>query len=341
MLQVCNRTPFAAMLGVFPDPAGVECVYAAIKATFDLHEGAPRLAVKPARFLAADVFWGDPAKTSLRAAADVTLIKPCTDVVLAARAVAARPVGEMDVCLAVGPVRRTVRVFGPRRWARGEGGWCITEPEPFERMPLRWEYAFGGVGRIEEGRPPEHEARNPVGAGFHASYEEDFQDRPLPNIEDPEQLICQPLDRPPPAGFAPVAPTWMPRRAYAGTYDAQWQKSRAPFLPADFDARYFNTAATGLAAPGYLVGGESVTLSGCSAGGPLRFDLPRASVELEWDFDGRHIEAAAKLDTVLIEPDFARLQMVWRACLAVDKRVLRMRQLTVSCPEFVLENEVA
>ena len=165
--------------------------------------------------------------------------------------------------------------------------------------------------------------------GLVGADEGDIAGRPLPNIEDPEQLIARPADRPAPAGLAPIPPAWQPRRGWAGTYDAAWQARRAPYLPLDFDPRFFNVAPPGLVAPGYLAGGEEVEVTGCTAGAALCFRLPRPAIGLEWDFDGCAIAAAPRLDTVLIEPDQGRLQMVWRAELAVDKRLTRLRQVAV------------
>jgi hypothetical protein len=319
---------------VFPNPAGVETVYGAVKATFDLSSGTPKLADKQAKFLPADVFWADPAASSLRAAADLTLSKPATDVLLTGRAIANDAVGRMDVRLRVGHLSRTLRVFGKRQWVKRGEDWAITDPEPFTRMPLRWELAFGGQSVPVDGKPPEYEPRNPVGLGFIGSDETAIEGRALPNLEDPAHSITKPQDRPTPGCFAPVAPIWMPRRGYAGTYDDAWQRTRAPFLPKDFGPRYFNVAPPELVAPGYLVGGEAVEVSGCTAGAALRFALPKLTLSLSWDFDGREIEGQARLDTVLIEPDEARLQMVWRAALAVDKKVLRMRRFEVDCAEY-------
>jgi len=64
----------------------------------------------------------------------------------------------------------------------------------------------------------------------------------------------------------------------------------------------------------------------------LSFDLPTPDVELAFDFAGAEIAAAPQLDTVLFEPDLARMQMVWRAPLAVDKRLLKLKRFQVSIP---------
>ena len=110
--------------------------------------------------------------------------------------------------LRVGPVSRRLRVFGNRRWMREGDEWVISRPEPFARMPLVWELAFGGHVPAGAGGVPEVEARNPVGRGLVGADEGDIAGRPLPNIEDPEQLIASPADRPAPAGAGPGWPPW-------------------------------------------------------------------------------------------------------------------------------------
>lgn len=340
MLQVRNLSRFPAALAVFPDPRGVECAFLAIKASFDLASGEPVPCQRQAALLAADVYWGDPASTALRAAADLTLQKPATDILLDGRAMAAEPVGSLDVHLQVGPVSRVLRVFGDRHWTRREQAWVATPPKAFTRMPLRWELAFGGSA-CKDGAAPETDWRNPVGRGLAAQGEEDFEGRALPNIEDPAALIAHPTDRPVPAGCAPVPPVWQPRRQRAGTYDEAWQKQRAPHLPLDFDPAFFNVAPPGLVAPGYLEGGEAVLVTGCTLGAPLSFILPRLDIDLTWHFDGRAIAGQPHLDTVLIEPDKARVQMVWRAALAVDKKLLRLTEVVVGCADHPRLEEAA
>jgi hypothetical protein len=335
MLQIANHTPFSASLSVFPDLEGVESAYAVVKATFEMDSSGLTLSRQHLSLLGADVFWGDPVKTSLRAAGEFGLPKPSTDILLTGSAVAPRPGTQvMDVSLRVGPVVKRVRVFGERRWYRAHASWKISEPAPFERMPLRWERAFGGIAAEQPDSPPEAEMRNPVGCGFASSAEKDFTDRPLPNLEDPAALLASPHDRPTPACFAPVAPTWLPRRAFAGTYDETWRKQRAPYLPLDFDPRYFQVAPPDLIAPAHLVGGEPVELAGCTVDGPLRFTLPVCTLHVSFEFKGRRIPAQPQLETVLIEPDMHRIQMLWRAGIRVDKHLLKLSRVIVECLEY-------
>lgn len=337
MLQVDNRTPFNAALAVFPDPRGIETAYLAVKAAFDIGPDGLQPTFKPVPLLPGDVFWGDPQQTGVRAAGELTLSKPATDIVVLGSAVAPRPdVRAMPLGLRVGPVASTLLVFGPRRWQRHGLQWKPSDPAPFERVPLRWELAFGGFERPAPGEvAKEYEPRNPVGVGFIGRRESNFEDRPLPQIEHPEQRLQAPGDRPPPVGWAPIAPHWSPRREYAGTYDAAWQAKRAPFLPHDFDERHLQTAPPALVAPGHLSGGETVQLAGCRAGGQvLAFELPVCTMGALFHFKGGEIDVTPRLDSVILEPDLPRVQMVWRAAMAVDKHLLKLSAVRVDCAEY-------
>jgi hypothetical protein len=335
MLQVVNHSPFTVALSVFPDPAGVETAYAVIKATFAFGADGPKLAKLQLPFLATDVFWGDPATSSLRACGEFALLKTATDVLLSGRAVAdALDTRIADCTLTVGPVTRSVRIFGDRQWRKRGNTWRATDPQPWQRMPLRWELAFGGITPAAGDKPPDHEPRNPVGRGLMARGSEPVDGQPLPNIEEPSAPLNEPHDRPTPACFAPIAPTWLPRRTYAGTYDAAWVRDRAPYLPLDFDSRYFQVAPPELTAPGFLQGGEPVTLAGFSQGGPISFTLPKCGLAVEFEFDGSPLPRPAQMETILFEPDAGRFQMLWRTALAVDKKLLKLRQLTVRSSVF-------
>lgn len=337
MLQVDNRTPFNAALAVFADARGVETAYLAVKAAFNITPDGLVPTAKPVPLLPGDVYWGEPEHTGLRAAGELTLTKPNTDVVVLGSAVArAEGVRAMPVSLRVGPVASTLLVFGPRRWQKQGLQWKPSDPEVFARVPLRWELAFGGFERVAAGEQPKaFEPRNPVGRGFIGARESRFEDRPLPQIEHPDQRLEAPGDRPPPVGWAPIAPHWAPRREYAGTYDAAWQKGRAPFLPRDFDPRFLQTAVPALVAPGYLVGGEPVQLAGCRAAGQgLAFALPRCTLGTLFRFRGGELDITPVLDSVIIEPDQPRVQMVWRSALAVDKHLLKLSEVRVDCAEY-------
>lgn len=324
MLQLRNPTPLTAIVTLFPDPDGVDTLYAVVKGTFTLGT-SPRLTDEQVPVLSKPVFVDDPATGSVRLPADVGLTKPSTDVLVVGHAHApfGRPATVVDVGVQVGPVWQGARVFGDRSWRDSGVSVSMTEPEPFVMMPLVWERAYGGVDVTASGPVPH--PQNPSGVGFRVKDGTTSVDgTPVANIEDPRALIGSWREQPAPIGFSPLREHWEPRRSYAGTYDEAWQKHRAPYLPADFDARFLQVAPPPMVAPSYLRGGEAVRLSGLSPGGEINGRLPTAFPEVTFVRDGSRFPASVVLDTVVLYPDNARVSLVWRSEFPCDKSALRV-----------------
>ncbi|MDF1553075.1 MAG: DUF2169 domain-containing protein [Deferrisomatales bacterium] len=334
MLQLKNSSPFEAAITLFPDEAGIDTLYVVVKATFDLGAGL-RVADEQVPPVQADEYWGEPGTSSIKYASEMHLTKPSTDVVLVgqARAPGGRAVQQLDVHLSVAERSKSVRIFGNRTWRDSSSH---TPPAPFEAMPLVYERAYGGVHAVEtDGGKLLGEERNPVGIGFAGERKAaDFVDEPLPNLEDPKNLIRTPGDAADPACFGFSAPHWLPRRAYAGTYDEKWQKTRAPYLPGDFDLRFFNAGHPDLVFDRYLKGGEPVRAVNMSPKGPLEFSLPRCALGVKVRISGETSELPAQLETVLIEPDDHRLCMSWRSSVRCDKKALKVEQVDVDLKEL-------
>jgi hypothetical protein len=329
MLQLENETPFAANIAVFPDRAGIDTLYVVVKATVNLR---PTLSLADEQLppVAADDYYGDPELSSLRAASDFHLGKPGTDVLLVGQAWApnGRPVSESWVSVKVAERSRTLRVWGDRLWQR-DG--TPTAPEPFVSMPLMWERAYGGVHR--DGDVVHAEERNPVGLGFLGRRKPDeLAGQPAPNLDDPEQPIQKLGDQSRPVCLAPIAPSWLPRRAYAGTYDSAWQRKRAPYLPHDFDPRFFQHADGPLAFDRYLQAGDPIEITGASADGPVTFDLPGVRPRIEAMIAGSTEAPPVNLETLLIEPDANRASFTWRAAIACDRKLHDIAKVVVTLP---------
>jgi hypothetical protein len=326
MLQFKNHTPFTGTILMLPDADGVDSLYTVVKATFAVGETLA-VADEQAPITLAARHYGEPDKSSIHIPSDISLMKPGTDVVLVGHAHAPdrRSTTQMDVSLRVGPISKRVRVFGDRVWRLGMS---MSRPQPFDTMPLVWERAYGGVherrGKVRA------EPRNPVGQGFHAPDEDEEGEFWLPNLEDPSELISSRRHSPPPACFAPLSPHWEPRVSYAGTYDERWQQERAPYLPDDFDTRFFQIAPADQVAEGYLEGGETVEVQGATPAGVWRFRLPLIDLGVTYVVDGAEEPRPAVLDTVILEPDLERIQIVWRAVLPCDKRALRVNEVHVT-----------
>ncbi len=328
MLQVENTTPFKTAFALFTDQEGVDTVYPIIKGTFDISsELKPSNSQLP--LVEADEYTGEPGESSIVRAAEFAPMKPATDLLLTGHAYppGGRPAQRVDVTLSVAGRVRTVRVVGDRTWKNGFFGPSISDPEPFEKIPLIYERAFGGTDVIaKSGALAAHE-QNPVGTGYlHPKGSKNFEGAPLPNLEDPQHPIQRPKNSPPTACFGPVCASWLPRRQYAGTYDEKWQKERAPFLPDDFDPRFLNVAPESQVFSPYLSGGEEVTVINASPDGRLSFTLPLIEFNVTIVIEGHDEQVEVNLDTVCIEPDDSLLTMIWRGRHSIDKKMLKIEK---------------
>lgn len=261
--------------------------------------------------------YGEPGKSSYRIEPEVAFVKPATDVVLLGHAHAPqRGATEVAVGLRLGPVTKVARVTGDRVFEEGVFGKRIGKPQPFEKIPLQWERAFGGWDRSAE--KPEHhdcEPANQVGVGFAAKRGVFVAGAPVPNIEDADKPLKGWGGRSPPAGFGFVNPEWQPRARFAGTFDATWEKTRSPLLPKDFNRRFFNAAPEGLVAPGYLRGDEVAVALGVTPEGRWEFQLPglaapRCQIAVR---TGAPIELTTNLDTIILDADARTATLLWRA----------------------------
>jgi hypothetical protein len=327
MLQLKNHTPFSAGFALFPNAQGIDTLYTMVKATFQIgpqwtlakHQPEPQQA---------DNYWNKPENSSLRFASDYHIGKSGTDILMTGYACAPQEqaVRSLDVHVSVGTVNKTLRVFGDRFWNRG----LITHPETFTKMPLVYERAFGGAD-VHNGISRSSEERNPIGCGYAGEKSlQEMDGMPLPNIECPQQLISHYTDRPTPAGVAPISPAWLPRAQYAGTYDEQWQQTRAPYLPNDFDLRFLNVAHPDLIYPGFLVGGESVAIHGMHPMGALTFNLPYVKLRNKLTISDVEKSCDFVLETLALDPNQLQLSLTWRSAYECDKQALKISQINVS-----------
>ncbi|MFP2962242.1 DUF2169 domain-containing protein [Myxococcus sp. 1LA] len=235
-------------------------------------------------------------------------------------------------------VTKSIHVTGDRVWRSGLLSAGISSPEPFVTMPLTYERAFGGTHVPERG-DASFEPRNPVGRGFQGRRgTQELNGLPLPNLEDPRHPVAKAGDRAVPACFAPIAPSWAPRKLHAGTYDSRWRQYRAPFLPEDFDVRFFHVASADLIAPTHLKGGEPVRLVHLLPEGECRFSLPLCVPDIQAHIASQVETPRPHLETVLIEPEERRVWMLWRATAPCDKKVLQVRRVTVGLKTLQLKS---
>jgi len=288
-----------------------------IKATFDIaNDGTLKFAKKQVPVNLEGEYSADPESSSYIYEPECAFIKPTTDVVVIGDAISTfGPLTHLLVEIQVGSLYQKIGVIGDREWVKQAVGYAISEPQPFERMPLVYENAFGGWDkRAGDASKQGFEPRNTVGKGFYVDTGEPVTEPMyLPNLENPDQLIQKISDRPEPVSCGFTLPHWQPRVGYAGTYDDAWTNSRSPMLPLDFDRRYFNAANANLTADSYLKGNEPVRLCNLTHVPEFHFQLPGVkSPYVELEFPDGVEQFHTNLDTIIINLHDMQLQMIWR-----------------------------
>lgn len=327
MLQIDNRTPFAANLALLANEHGVDTLYTMVKATFIVGQQWV-LADKQVPPQLADEYFDEPLTSSLKCASDFHIGKSATDIIMLGSACSREgyPVKGLDVDLFVEKTHKKVRVFGDRHW----DGSRISSAEPFEKMPLIYENAYGG-SHVDGDKLISSEERNPVGRGYLGNRSVSIlHETLLPNLEDPNRLINSPGDKVVPACFSYVSPNWLPRAQYAGTYDELWQETRAPFLPTDFNRQFLSSAAQGLMYKGYMAGGERVKITNMHPSGDLMFQLPPINLKCAFAIGNTKVDERFVLETLILEPNDLKVSLVWRASLVADKNARKVDEITIT-----------
>jgi hypothetical protein len=328
-----NTTQCLAECFAFSDKLGQRYCSVVLKATYDVKpDGRCEWAAKPFGWIYADDHHGDPGSTAIRYESDFAPVKPRIDVLINGFAIApgGRAVESMLVTIEGPGLRKEAQVTGNRTWTSSLWGIEASSPQHFVHMPLVWHRAFGGSD-LSHNNQKLHgtELRNPVGVGFHLNNDRSsILGCPLPNIEHPRALIRKWPDRPEPVGFSPLGRGWMPRVRFGGTYDRRWMEETRPFLPENFDERYF------LSAPhdqqlDELPADSVFVCHNMSEDSRFVVQIPSLTVPVRYVFDD-HVELCRALpDTVLLEPHERRLVMLGRVQARLPRKLTALREIQV------------
>jgi uncharacterized protein YjbI with pentapeptide repeats len=310
-MQTKNLTPFlfsAKVTSLRPSQMQMTMI---VRASFKLCPNEPLAPIESPMDqgpMTADVFRDDDEDRSGEClyASDFADFKLHAEVLLAGtcHTPGERPMAECPVRFSVGSWSKSLLVVGRRVWTEKILGAAISEPHPFTTMPLLYANSFGGPGY----------PRNPSGKG-HGTPE-------LPNIEYPGARVHSKGDRPEPAGFGPLSPSWPQRSGNVGTqYGAKWKKERAPFYAEDFDWAHFNAAPPDQQLQGYLRGDEEIAFVNLHAGAPsFSARLPALRIRaFAKDAKGIVREAPMQLDTLLADLDKEKLVLTWRGLAPVEQ----------------------
>ena len=210
----------------------------------------------------------------------------------------------------IGTIDKELYVVGDRFW----DGSKASNPIPFKRMPITWQNAFGG----------EEVPLNPLGKGAGPTSLDGQMVTLLPNVEDPNNVVSAPDDRPNPAGFGGHDFMWPQRQTKIGTYDERWLAERAPGFPDDFDPAFFNVAPVDQRADGFFASGQSFALANMHPEkARIEARLPnlaaRCFVTLDDGGNDTFSEVALGIDTVHLFPDAERGVVIFRGVVEIQE----------------------
>lgn len=211
------------------------------------------------------------------------------------------PVTGGEIMARVGDIEKRLYVFGPRYWSGGRPA----GHEPISTMPVDYAHAFGGEGYD----------KNPSGMGY--------KDGNLPCIEDPGKIVTSESDRPGPAGFSPLDPSWPQRMRFQGTYDRDYKQKYFPGYPADLDWRFFQAAPEDQWEKGHFQGEESFEIVNMHPEAPvIKGKLPglyaRCFIKRSPGVEGPEFEELhMNLDTVWLFPEKMLALLIWRKGIMV------------------------
>lgn len=233
----------------------------------------------------------------------------------------------------------------PVRYEHALGGQCRIDSDNSAAKRIPKKHQLGSHANDDSVHAVAHEAcqTNPVGKGFSrnwflkASKSKRF---PAPQISMAGN-DCKPADFTKgaagaefvaPAGFGAIGRAWLPRRALIGKIEEKptWAPDEVPRLPSDFNHAYWNCAPADQQCD-YLKGLEQFTLVNlCSPASNfarvdqhgntiLRFALPQQAMFI---LAATHKATASvlplSLDTIVINPESGRVDLVWRGDLDAD-----------------------
>jgi hypothetical protein len=302
---------------VADDGSDVLVVVAKLSFKFD-DRGRLRLVARPHRRNDVVDELGAP-----RYPADFTLSFEGTDcVVLGTAHPGIVPADSRFVSIAVGSVRKTVKLFGPRVYMSGPRG---VRPGPSGNIvvtPLRHEWAYGGraLGTVDR------EYHNPIGRGFSVKPEE------LVGVEAHRLEPLEPSTIHASSGcFAPISSDWAPRRDLCGTFDEAWRRRRAPTAPRDRDPLFHSVVRPEQRSRVALTLPFAIELRGFTGDDATKIELPAYGIRVMSElFDGATAIHDSPISRVTVDVDERVVEINFVAHVPLPMKWEKLRAIHVS-----------
>ncbi|MEK1908526.1 MAG: DUF2169 domain-containing protein [Pseudomonas chlororaphis] len=335
-MELLNASQLLAAYTQGLAPDGRESLVVVAKGTFNLPlDGrAATLADTQQPLLMADTFLGEPGLSAPLQEMDFAPVKPCCDVLVRGKAYApgGRPVTQLTAGIRVGQMSKAFSVLGPRQWQSGLLGVAPGLPQPFTEQEISYARAFGGSHPIANDPQLRHcYLDNPTGCGWYprSADSADIVGMPMPSTEELGKPIDSPSGNFRPMALGPLGRGWPQRARFAGTYDEAWLADCFPFLPTDFDHRYFQAAPDDQQTH-YLRGGEDVLLLNLTPQERAGFRIPQMEVPVTFFLKkGGHETVQAVIDTLLIDTDTCQVQLTWRVSRPLQRNLFEIAQVLV------------
>ncbi|ALC17962.1 hypothetical protein DSOUD_3242 [Desulfuromonas soudanensis] len=321
MFELDNPTPWAA--GLYPgwsrDRQRQLTLVVKAGFSFDARGRLAPLALPPIE--EADRYRGAADRSSLAAACETVPFKAGAELLLSGTARPLRPGNtgtEIEVGLRLSDGcywKKTLAVFGERRWELSLLRPVVSAPQPLLNLPLCYEHAFGGCDRHDEKMVF---SANPVGKGYSGKGWR-LKGLELPQIESGPKFIASPGSRPQPAGFGPIAPFWEPRSRVSAALDLEAAARAGSPFAANAPADMYNAAPLDQRFDRPFSGGEALSLKGliegASAPEGVRLELPRLRPQLTLAAGETRQRLTAVCDTLLVDGDRRQLFLLFRAAI--------------------------
>ena len=198
---------------------------------------------------------------------------------------------------------------------------------------------------------------NPLGKGYMCNWYAkvtELKSLAMPQIENVlspfslEQFVQQLSDQQSPSnsfyfapqGLGPIARSWMPRLAKAGTYDEDWLNHRHPYLPQDFNFNYWNCAPDDQQIP-YPDANLKISISNMTPDGLLEVTLPEhRAFLLARMTNGAISPIQLNIDTIILDTNKLTLSLTFRQIIetTLPIKVLEARfETNPNAPLFSVE----
>ncbi|MCC6875006.1 MAG: DUF2169 domain-containing protein [Sandaracinaceae bacterium] len=227
-MRYVKDTPFEVGHRVYQLRPPTPSLTVIVKGSFDPVDGGVARISEEQVTTTGECFTDDDPERSQRLPSDFALLKPKGECFVIGKAWSQKPERMIGCSFKIGKIGKSFAVFGDRVWQRGIST-RPTDAVPFTQMDIGMERAYGGPGFDA----------NPWGRGREPMETDDGPQVMLPNVEDPRGLVSSPSSKPAPVVLGPLPVLWPARRKLAGTYDDKYMKTRWPWLPEDFDWRWF------------------------------------------------------------------------------------------------------